>query len=83
MARRSARWNQLLTVGALRAAIDGVSDEMLVVVPGFDHSYDIQASASVTSAIDEGDQLSEDFGPEHDDPDAGPQKRVSVLLIRG
>lgn len=69
-----------LNLKGLRRLIEGLPDDLPIVVPSSDHSYRGIDFATSTTAISAYGHLSEDHGS--DGPPLGPaEKRVKVLVI--
>ena len=69
-----------MNVKQLKALLKKVPDDVLVLVPGEDHSYR-KADANVTTALlEEGGTWTEDYG-EDTTPEAEYGKRKKVLVV--
>ena len=69
-----------MTVGQLRKALEGVADEVVVLTPGSDHSYNIVYQADDTTAAY--DEESRSYFEWWSEEDADPGERpVRALVI--
>lgn len=68
-----------MTVGELKRELDDLPDEMLIVVPGYDHFYD-DATLIVERAVDDvGEGLYTYYGPQNHPVASVP---VDVVVIQ-
>ncbi len=70
-----------MNIGKLKAKIADLPDDMIIVIPAYDHSYR-KANASISKIVIEGkkEHLSEYFGGESKDYPQ-PAKVVNALII--
>ena len=68
-----------MNVGQLRKALEGVDDDVLLVVPGSDHSYREARVQQDKAEVFEGGYLGEYFGEEYASEDRLSVKPVLVV----
>lgn len=77
--KKEEPWKKGLTVGKLKKMLATYHNDVPIVMPGLDHSYEY-VTVSESSALFSGAEITEDYG-EDSTPEAKYGKRLKVIVI--